>query len=280
MPRTPLPRNAIAGKPLHYPAAAAGRYSETLRRMIAPMLRDYERELTRVFETHAMDGIALDASLATQAKIALTKLRLRFDRMFRKAAPAIVDKLFGQLDKASAASVGASLKAVSDNVTLKRNIPEAMREAIRLSTAENVALIQSIPQKYHFQIEQAVLRSQQPGANGMADLRDALREYKGVTERRVDLIATDQTRKATTAINAARVKAAGVKKFRWLHSGGGADPRPLHQHKLNGEIFSYDDPPVIDERTGERGLPGQLINCRCVAQPIITFGDDTDNDRG
>lgn len=54
------------------------------------------------------------------------------------------------------------------------------------------------------------------------------------------------------------MKSAGVKKFQWLHSAGGRDPRPLHINDypsgLNGGIFSFDDLPVIDEKTGERGI--------------------------
>jgi hypothetical protein len=74
------------------------------------------------------------------------------------------------------------------------------------------------------------------------------------------LIARDQVRKVTTAINVERAKSAGITKFRWRHSGGGSEPRQDHVD-MDGMIFSYDDPPVIDERTGERGYPGQLINC-------------------
>ena len=70
----------------------------------------------------------------------------------------------------------------------------------------------------------------------------------------------------------------GVKKFKWLHSMGGKEPRPLHKNVLNGNVYSFDDPPVIDERTGERGLPGVLINCRCRMLPVIEFkADDTTN---
>jgi uncharacterized protein with gpF-like domain len=29
--------------------------------------------------------------------------------------------------------------------------------------------------------------------------------------------------------------------------------------------------PVIDPRTGERGIPGQAINCRCVMRPLVEF---------
>jgi hypothetical protein len=36
--------------------------------------------------------------------------------------------------------------------------------------------------------------------------------------------------------------------------------RPDHVH-LNGRVFSFDDPPVADTRTGFRGNPGEAANC-------------------
>ena len=43
--------------------------------------------------------------------------------------------------------------------------------------------------------------------------------------------------------------------------------RQLHA-ELNGKIFRFDNPPIIDERTGQRGLPGETYNCRCGFIPI------------
>ena len=40
---------------------------------------------------------------------------------------------------------------------------------------------------------------------------------------------------------------------------------------LNGGIFDFDNLPVIDEKTGERGIPGQAINCKCRMRPIVEF---------
>ena len=96
--------------------------------------------------------------------------------------------------------------------------------------------------------------------------------YIGETvSERAAFIARDQTSKLTTATNASRMKSAGVTRFRWRHSGGSFDPRVLHL-QYDGQEFDLSDPPVIDERTGEKGLPGQAINCRCYMVPIIDFG--------
>ena len=62
--------------------------------------------------------------------------------------------------------------------------------------------------------------------------------------------------------------AMGFDSFMW-HTILDARERPLHR-MLNGKIFRFDDPPVIDERTGQRGLPGETYNCRCDLTPIMS----------
>ena len=37
---------------------------------------------------------------------------------------------------------------------------------------------------------------------------------------------------------------------------------------MNGYVFPIDFPPIIDRKTGERGYPGQLINCKCHMEPV------------
>jgi uncharacterized protein with gpF-like domain len=36
-------------------------------------------------------------------------------------------------------------------------------------------------------------------------------------------------------------------------------------------VYSFDDLPVVDERTGETGIPGQAVNCRCTMSPVFDF---------
>lgn len=41
------------------------------------------------------------------------------------------------------------------------------------------------------------------------------------------------------------------------------------EHKAhNGKKFRWDDPPVFDSRTGQKGHPGSDDRCRCYAEPV------------
>lgn len=241
--------------------------------MVDRMSRTTTREIEKLFKSTAAReaGLTQDASFASGAARLVRELRKRFDILFSKAAGGLAEALAHGISRQAAVGLGKSLKEVSGGVTLKTDVVSgAVADVIKASIKQNVALIKSIPSKYFLEIEGAVMRSVQSG-RGMADLQPELEKRYDITKKRAALIARDQTSKATTAINRARMQGLGVKKFKWLHSQGGKEPRPLHKDVLNGNIYSLDDPPVIDERTGEKGLPGQLINCRCRMVPVIEF---------
>lgn len=262
----------LVGAPLTYSAGQMERYERLIGKMTAAMYKDYARELKAVFR--ANDVITIDASISAQARIVLRKLQQKWGRIFRRESPKIVDQIIGGIDKAAGDTLKQSLKQLSGGVTLKTDeMPAALKQAVSAAIAENVTLIKSIETQYHTQIEGAVMRSLQPGGRGLADVTEALQKYEGITDRRRNIIAKDQTRKIQASISIERAKSAGIKKFKWLHSRGGSEPRPDHV-AMSGNVYSYDDPPVIDRRTGERGFPGQAINCRCQMVPVIEWGDD------
>ena len=262
----------LVGAPLTYSAGQMERYERLIGKMTSAMYKDYARELKAVFR--ANDVITIDASISAQARIVLRKLQQKWGRIFRRESPKIVDQIIGGIDKAAGDTLKQSLKQLSGGVTLKTDeMPAALKQAVSAAIAENVTLIKSIETQYHTQIEGAVMRSLQPGGRGLADVTEALQKYEGITDRRRNIIAKDQTRKIQASISIERAKSAGIKKFKWLHSRGGSEPRADHV-AMSGNVYSYDDPPVIDRRTGERGFPGQAINCRCQMVPVIEWGDD------
>jgi SPP1 gp7 family putative phage head morphogenesis protein len=261
------------GHPLEYPHIAEARYAAALHRLVDAMVAESHRELDRVWAAHGPAVTSgMDASLASQSRILMNGMAQRFQAFFDKLAPGLAKRTAEQIAQHSQTTLHASLKEVSGGLSLKTSVIDGrVLEVTKAATAANIALIKSIPQKYFTDLQGAVMRSIQ-SEQGTKTVLDAVTATGEVAKKRATLIATDQTRKVTTAVNSARLKNLGVRKFEWLHSSGGRTPRPLHLHTLNGQIFDLHNPPVIDDKTGERGLPGQLINCRCRMIPVVDFG--------
>lgn len=261
-----------------YSGAAASKYDAQLQRMVKAMRKEYNDEVRRLFRAHADEesALAMDASLASQARMLFNSLGKKWAQIFGSRAARITEQMIDGASMASRRNLGESLKKISGGITIKvPDMPAALQEQVTAATAENVGLIKSIQQQYHERISQLVLRSAATGGRGAAEIFEGIRHYDGLTEKRAKLIAVDQTRKITAAMNVERAKSVGMKRFEWLHSGGSAEPRRLHV-RYDGQVFDYDNPPVIDERTGERGFPGQLINCKCTMVPVLELGDAED----
>ena len=87
-----------------------------------------------------------------------------------------------------------------------------------------------------------------------------------VAQSRAELIARDQVLKLNGQITRERQQAAGIDEYIWTASG---DERVREMHAdLDGERFSWDDPPVTNE-DGDRNHPGEDYQCRCTAYPVL-----------
>lgn len=266
----------VKGLPLSPSAAAEARYYQRLEKLILRMTRDTQKQLDKFFAAdHSQEYFAMDASVASQARILMNKLIRQFDTIFGTEAKPIAESVVDDADLHSESSLKLSLKKLSGGLTLKTDfLTTELGDVLTASIAENVGLIKSIASQYLDGVQGAVMRSITTG-NGLADLVPFLKQHEGMTLRRARNIANDQTRKAFNSINKVRMPKLGIKEYEWLHTAGSQHPRPLHI-RMSGNIYSLDKPPVIDEKTGERGIPGQAINCRCRMVPIVKFDEGSE----
>ncbi len=129
---------------------------------------------------------------------------------------------------------------------------------------ENVELIESLPRRLFDDLEQLLNDNIDVP---VADLADDIARRFEVSDSRAALIARDQVLKFNGQITQLQHDEAGITRYTWSTSKD-ERVRDGHEH-LEGKEFSYDSPPVVDEKTGRRANPGQDFQCRCVALPIL-----------
>lgn len=274
------------GTTLNHSVALEERYKRELDRLVKAMCAYTKQELIKLFkkefakeyfkEQNKMEKVvyAMDDTISSQARILTNYLQNKFETLFNRKSKSIAESMLNGALKASAFSLGASLKELSGGISFKTSIiPEGLTEVIKASIEENVSLIRSIPTRYFIDIQGSVMRSITTG-EGIKELLPEIKKYEGVTLRRAKTIAYDQTRKAYNSINKQRMLDVGIKKFQWIHSGGGQKPRASHL-KMNGKIFSFEnldaEQQAMNVPDNDRGLPGHPINCRCSFKPIYEF---------
>lgn len=154
--------------------------------------------------------------------------------------------------KAMENAVGVDLQSIIQN--------EGLEETLVATTRQNVSLIKSIPDEYFKNIETIVFTNTTQGSKSSSIIRQ-IQKLNNSTEKRARLIARDQTSKLNSALSQQRQQNLGVEEYIWRTAG---DERVRDNHRSkNGKIFKWSDPPK------DTGHPGEDIQCRCVAQPII-----------
>lgn len=86
---------------------------------------------------------------------------------------------------------------------------------------------------------------------------------------KAEFLARNEAGLASTAIKEWQYKQAGCTHFKWLPSTVKEKNRRKLHEKYYNEIFSFDNPPLIDERLDIYGLPKQVWNCSCGIMPVV-----------
>jgi len=133
---------------------------------------------------------------------------------------------------------------------------------------EGVDLIRTRPEHMTRGIARKVAEAVGRDSLRVETLRGIIETELGVTKRHAELIARDQVAKLNGRITQATHQRAGVTHYRWRASRDGRT-RSNHR-KLDGQTFAWSEAPMGGGTSPkDRGHPGQGIQCRCNAIPII-----------
>lgn len=280
---------ALKGKPLSYNVSAQMRYQKAVIMLLKPMLektkrkvialfnkksaKKYFKQQTQIASTRsASDALEINQDITVLSERLINELQKEFQQEFNQQAPELANYMYEEMLKSSEVALKSSLNTLSGGLSLATEvIPKGLNTVSKALIDENIKLIKTIPADYFKQIQGAVMRSITTDA-GLDYLIPEIDKYATQNLRHTRWMALDQTRKAYNNINKQKMLSLGVKKYEWRHTGGSQTPREDHI-AMNGNIYSFDKPPIIDRRTGARGIPGDAINCRCIMISVLEFED-------
>lgn len=249
-------------KPVHAPRGIMARYRAELDALIA----EHQQQLIRVARrawSAAPPEAARDAtpfeSMQRRIRAVQERITDEFNARAQTIAERYVQRTFRWADKRLKRNLlDGGMPVVQYQMT------DAYKDALAASIAENVSLIKSIPAQLHERVGGMVSRAFARGSDWGGLYKELLASFR-VTKSRAKLIASDQVAKATGNCVRLRQMEVGIRRAKWLHSGGGKKPRKDHQ-EANGKIYEVEKGCKI---SGKYILPGQLINCRCTCRSII-----------
>lgn len=259
----------VEGKPLRLAENIGEDFGKAIEAEITLFWNDIVREMKRAFRGTSYD-VGMDASITSDARTRLNALREKWQVRFNDLARTAVNRMIERVDKNSLVTLNQSLKDVAEGLKISTAYSDQrLKDVIQASTQEAAQLIKRIPEQYLDQVQGEVMRSITSG-RGMQDLVPFFtKKYEGDVKW-ARHVAMDQMRKARASIDQVRLQKFGCEEYTWRHSGGSRYPRKEHI-AMSGNVYRWDDPPVIDSRSGERGHPGTAVFCRCFAVPRFNF---------
>lgn len=149
-------------------------------------------------------------------------------------------------------------RALGVDVGTLLNDPVAGAE-VRKRVDESVGLITSLDDEMKARLARDIWNGIALGED-RGSLRKLIYESRSVPMSRARLIARDQTAKMYSNLSRIRQEDVGITEYIWRTVGDGA-VRPEHE-ALDGTTQRWDAPPSV-------GHPGEDIQCRCIADPVI-----------
>jgi SPP1 gp7 family putative phage head morphogenesis protein len=140
----------------------------------------------------------------------------------------------------------------------------SLNDELAAFSVSNVNLIESIPERALYDVQQKVFLGFQNGSRA-EDIAEDIQKYidpdSGNVRAKANLIARDQINKLNGQLTMLRQTDLGIERYTWRTM---QDERVRDSHRVKeGKVYSWDKPPA------DTGHPGEDINCRCYAEPLL-----------
>lgn len=262
---------------------------------VGPVLRQMARE-----EAAAKRGDASDRVARLQAAILLAATRLRaaaLDVLDIGSAVAdyATEGIKASARKAFALELPANAQPKVGNLPAIRAIDigynEAKRAELQVWAAEQATLVSSIPATSLGRLSEFVAKHVRDGTE-VKTIAKMLDEQFQIDGNRAELIARTEVAKLNARVSQSAAQRAGATEYVWRTcedervrgNPSGLYPNPTKSGKpaadhyvLDGTVHSIDDPPV-NGLNGEKGPPGTIYNCRCIAEYLFPEPDEAELD--
>lgn len=222
------------------------------------------RDIQEAIEKSVIDNVFLTNSLNQALNKASDPINFetKFNQaQFEKSYQDLMNDVLSQLKQ------NANPKELKD-ITIPFELNEEQQKQIAINYTNNLKLnVKDFTDKQIIELRQLVEENTRAGYRPEV-LAKKIQERFEVAKNKADFLASQETRLLTSQYTMLKYTEGGiVNRFKWGRSFSKI-PDKYHE-TLYDKIYSFDDLPIINEETQERGLPGQRYNCKCRIIPVI-----------
>lgn len=234
------------------------------------------RKIGATYNMRSKTFSLLLADLPVDIRMSQARADGRYDALRRGLLRTLADINVESIDKVFQ-TTGAYRKTIEwinddfektvKNIAIPATLTEGQRDQLASQWGQNLNLyIKKWSAKNIIELR-AKIQDETFKGNRAASLEAMIKQNYGVSRRKAEFLARQETSLLLSKYRESRYAEIGVTEYKWSTSHD-ERVRSSHRH-LNGKIFSFAFPPVTDPKTGARNNPGEDFNCRCVAIPVV-----------
>lgn len=237
--------------------------SLAIERKLSKTLARFSNSINRSVFKYILSELKMERNIPQAFFNSLDNLQARLTQTAKDIGAATTNGFIASIEKL----VNASYKRQGLEFSIMGR-SEIVEKTIFKSYNSILDLIVSIPSQIVGSYKQELL-------NGVGDFnRERIAQIAenigGVSRRKAELIARDQTHKATTNYAMARASSLGFDYYVWDTSHDERVSTGKGGHKqLQGRIYRYDKDTAIVDSYGNVGHCGSRVNCRCVPLTLM-----------
>lgn len=237
--------------------------SIAIERKLSKALTRFSNSINRSVFKYILSELKMERNIPQAFFNSLDNLEARLTQTAKDIGAATTNGFIASIEKL----VNASYKRQGLEFSIMGR-SEIVEKTIFKSYNSILDLIVSIPSQIVGSYKQELL-------NGVGDFnRERIAQIAenigGVSRRKAELIARDQTHKATTNYAMARASSLGFDYYVWDTSHDERVSTGKGGHKqLQGRIYRYDKDTAIVDSYGNVGHCGSRVNCRCVPLTLM-----------
>lgn len=175
----------------------------------------------------------------------------------------------------------AAREATKGNLLYRALLEEmqtGISSSIKNQIMENANLIRTLPTDTAQKVVQNITEEAYKGKRASEIARIIQEETSKHSRASAKLIARTEVSKATTALTKARSEDLGLKWYAWRTALDGDRVRKSHRN-MEGVLVAWSNPPSPEALVGEPSVgnyhAGNIWNCRCYPEPLISVDDVT-----
>lgn len=263
-------KGVLVGKDMGHNRKADYYYKIALDKEFNKYIKSFIEALEQVYGVLRVNNAKTEKASVSRVLAVLKAYKGAKLRILFRNARKVVEKWLRMASRESDRKIKKVLSDLAGK-EIAINYDKTYDDELKLMIERNVQLITNVSSQTITNIENIVYDGMTTG-EGWSAISKGLKHQSEIADKRIKLIARDQTAKANQALNELQQREAGIKYFMWRTMQDERVSTGYGGHKqLNGKIYKWGDVsnyPIIDSY-GHRGLPSQRPNCRCIALSVI-----------